>query len=111
MAGASLGEGDVEDGPSPELSVDREDHEMSDVKLERKEQLSRQEAAVWLHALSNAFKHGGRVELPVGGSTLLLQLPEEVRAEFEVEVSGTDVEVEVEFTWSTAAEPTPVAEA
>jgi amphi-Trp domain-containing protein len=93
------------------LSVHGEDHEMSDVKLERKEQLSRQEAAVWLHALSNAFKHGGRVELPVGGSTLLLQLPEEVRAEFEVEVSGTDVEVEVEFKWSTAAEPKPVAEA
>jgi amphi-Trp domain-containing protein len=79
---------------------------MSDVKLERKEQLSRKEAAVWLHALSNAFAHGGHVELPVGGGTLGLQLPEQVRAEFEVTVSGTEVEVEVEFTWSTGSAPT-----
>ena len=75
---------------------------MSDVKLERKESLSRQEAAVWLSALSKAFARGGHVELPVGGGTLGLHLPEQVRAEFEVEVSGEEVQVEVEFTWSTA---------
>lgn len=77
---------------------------MADVKLERKESLSREEAAVWLHALSKAFAHGGEVELPVGGGTLGLHLPEQVRAEFEVEVDGDEVEVEVEFKWSTARE-------
>lgn len=80
---------------------------MSDVKLEHKERLSREEAAVWLHALSRAFSHGGHVELPVGSGTLGLQLPDEVKAEFEVEVSGDEVEVEIEFSWSTA----PQAEA
>ncbi|QNN51856.1 amphi-Trp domain-containing protein [Nocardioides mesophilus] len=75
---------------------------MADVKLERKESLSRQEAAVWLSALSKAFARGGHVELPVGGGTLGLHLPEQVRAEFEVEVSGEEVQVEIEFTWSTA---------
>lgn len=85
-----------------------EERVMADVKLERKETLSRQEAAVWLAALSKAFAHGGHVELPVGaGGTLELQLPEEVRAEFEVEVDGDQVEIEVEFTWSTARPAAP----
>ena len=80
---------------------------MSDVKVERKESLSRADAAMWLSALSKAFAKGGDVTLPVGGSTVSLHLPEHVRAEFEVEVSGDDVEVEVEFTWSTASPDRP----
>ena len=78
---------------------------MSDVKVERKQSLSREDAAVWLHALSRAFAHGGEVELPMGdGGTVGLHLPEQVRAEFEVEVEGDQVEVEVEFKWSTRPE-------
>ena len=88
---------------------------MADVKLERKESLSREEAAVWLHALSRAFAHGGEVELPMGGGTLALQLPEQVEAEFEVEIDGDEVEIEVEFKWSTSraelpAQPSATAE-
>ncbi|MGZ4494739.1 MAG: amphi-Trp domain-containing protein [Nocardioides sp.] len=75
---------------------------MSDVKVERKQSLSRAEAAVWLSALSKAFARGGDVTLPIGDGTVGLKLPEQVRAEFEVEVSGDEVEVEVEFKWSTA---------
>lgn len=69
--------------------------------MERKESLSRAEAAIWLSALSKAFARGGHVTLPVGGGTLGLQLPEHVEAEFEVEVDGDEVQVEIEFTWST----------
>ena len=76
---------------------------MADIKLERKESLTREDAAVWLHALSRAFAHGGHVELPIGEETLGLQLPEQVRAEFEVEVDGDEIEIEIEFKWSTAA--------
>ena len=76
---------------------------MADVKVERRQTLSRQEAAVWLHALSKAFGHGGEVEIPIGdGGTVGLHLPERVQAEFEVEIEGDAVEVEVEFTWSTS---------
>jgi amphi-Trp domain-containing protein len=76
---------------------------MSDVKLERKQSLSREDAAVWLHALSRAFANGGKAELPMGdGGTVSLHVPDQVRAEFEVEVDGDEVEVEVEFTWSTS---------
>jgi amphi-Trp domain-containing protein len=76
---------------------------MSDVKLEQKQSLSRQEAAVWLHALSKAFERGGEAKLPMpGGATIEFHLPEQVSAEFEVEVDGDEIEVEVEFKWSTS---------
>lgn len=79
---------------------------MADVKIERKESLSRADAAVWLHALSRAFAHGGEAELPLGDGKIGLHLPEQVEAEFEVEVDGDQVEVEIEFTWSTARHET-----
>lgn len=76
---------------------------MTDVKVERRQALSREDAAVWLHALSEAFRRGGEVELPIGaGGTVGLHLPDRVHAEFEVEVDGDQVEVEVEFKWSTS---------
>lgn len=75
---------------------------MADVKLERKESLSREEAAQWLSVLSKAFARGGEVTLPVGVATVELHLPDRVRAEFEVKVDGDEVEIELEFTWSTA---------
>lgn len=74
---------------------------MSDVKVERKESLSRSEAALWLSALSKAFARGGEVSLPLGTGSLELKMPERVSAEFEVEVDGDEVEIEVEFKWST----------
>ena len=73
---------------------------MSDVKVERKESLSRDEAAMWLSLLSEAFTAGDHAELPFGPSSVSLYIPDRVRAELEVEVEGDEVEVEVEFKWS-----------
>jgi amphi-Trp domain-containing protein len=75
---------------------------MSDVKVERKEPVSRDEAADWLSLLSRAFTQGGDAELPFGPTTLSLRIPDSVRAEFEVEVDGDEIEIEIEFKWSTA---------
>src|SRR5258708_35329060 len=74
---------------------------MSDVKLERKEPVSREDAADFLELLSQAFAKGSHIELPFGSGTVSLQVPDRVRAEFEIEVDGDEVEVEVEFKWST----------
>ena len=73
---------------------------MSDVKIERKESLSRDEAAMWLSLLSEAFASGDHAELPFGPSLVSLNIPDRLRAEVEVEVDGDEVEVEVEFKWS-----------
>jgi amphi-Trp domain-containing protein len=80
---------------------------VADVEFERKQSLSRREAAVWLSVLSKGFADGDEVKLPVGGGgTVTLRLPDEVLAEFEVSVSSDEVEVELEFTWSlTPSEP------
>ena len=74
---------------------------MTDVGYERKATLSRQETATWLVALAKGFEEGDEVKLAVGGGgTVTLRLPEQIRAEFEVEVSGDEVEVELELKWS-----------
>jgi amphi-Trp domain-containing protein len=80
---------------------------MSEVTVEHTESLSREQAAVWLHALSEAVRKGGKVTLPLGSaegtdSTVSLRFPEHMQAEFEVEVDRDEVQVEVELTWSTA---------
>ena len=73
---------------------------MSDVKVERKESLSRDEAAQWLVLLAKAFAAGDHADLPFGPSSVSLHIPDRMRAELEVEVEGEEVEVEVEFKWS-----------
>src|ERR1700739_4886456 len=80
---------------------------MSDVKIERKESLSRDDAAQLLSLLSKAFTAGDHAELPLGPSEVSLYIPDRVRAELDdevegddVEVEGDEVEVEVEFKWS-----------
>lgn len=74
---------------------------MADVSFERKRSLTRQEAAVWLSALARGFADGDEVKLPVGGGGVVtLRIPEQVEAEFEVDVGGDQVEVELEFTWT-----------
>ena len=79
---------------------------MAEVSFERKRSLTRQEAAVWLSALSRGFADGDEVKLPVGGGgTVTLRIPAEVRAEFEVDVSREEIEVELEFTWPLTAPP------
>lgn len=81
---------------------------MSDVKLERKESISRKDAATWLSLLSEAFSDGHHGELPFGPGTVSLDIPDRVRAELEVEVEGDEVEVEIEIKWSIAEhDPTP----
>jgi amphi-Trp domain-containing protein len=75
---------------------------VSDVKVERKESVSREDAARWLELASRAFAAGSDVDLPFGAGEVSLHIPDQVQAEFEIEVDGTEVEVELEFKWSTA---------
>jgi amphi-Trp domain-containing protein len=82
---------------------------MSDVKVERKESLSRDEAAQLLTLLSRAFTTGNHAELPFGPGSVSLHIPDRVRAELEVEVDGDEVEVEVEFKWSMTEHETGAA--
>ena len=77
---------------------------MSEVKIEQKVSLGRQETARWLADLAKAIGKGGTVEVPLAGPTVTLNLPDEFRCEAEVEVDGDEVELEIELKWSPAPE-------
>ena len=75
---------------------------MKDIKFEQKDSLTRFEAAEQLSALAVALRHGGHTELDFGPGKLSLRIPDEMRAELEVEVGDGTIELEIEFKWPTA---------
>jgi amphi-Trp domain-containing protein len=72
---------------------------MANVKVERKESISRQDAVRWLSQLSDAFADGHDAELPFAPGTVSIDIPDRLRAELEVEVEGNELELEIEFKW------------
>jgi amphi-Trp domain-containing protein len=85
---------------------------MSDLELKRKESLTKSEVAKRLSAFAKALAGGDDVELEIGGTSMSLRVPDDVRVEFEVEVDGDEIEIEIELKWSTSsaadrAEPDP----
>lgn len=76
---------------------------MSELKFERKETMSRLEAARLLSALAEAFTEGQEAELPIGPGTVEVRVPEQLRGEIEIEVEGDEIEIELEFSWSRTA--------
>ncbi len=85
---------------------------MSDLELKRKESLTKAEVAKRLSAFAKALADGDDVELEMGGTSMSLRVPDDVRVEFEVEVDGDEIEIEIELKWSTSsaagrAEPDP----
>ena len=88
---------------------------MSDLELKRKESLTKAEVAKRLSAFAKALAGGDDVELEMGGTSMSLRVPDDVRVEFEVEVDGDEIEIEIELKWSTSsaadrAEPAPDGE-
>lgn len=75
---------------------------MSDMKVEVKESLTRQQVADRLSALARALAEGGAVDVELGDAKVTLHVPDDVRSEFEVEVDGDTLELELELKWSTA---------
>jgi amphi-Trp domain-containing protein len=79
--------------------------------VERKESLTRQEAADQLSALARALADGGKVDLELGETTVSIRVPGEARSKFEVEVDGDEFELELELKWSTGRAQEPAAAA
>ena len=76
---------------------------MSDVKVQQKQALSRQEAARFIAELAQGLGDDGKVAVQLGNSTLELSVADELRCELEVAVDGDGIELELELKWSTAA--------
>jgi amphi-Trp domain-containing protein len=80
---------------------------MADLEIERKERVTRAQAAKVLSALADALAAGAEAELDLGGTSLTLHVADDLRLEVEVEVDGNEIEIEVELKWSTAGPPAP----
>src|SRR3712207_4407621 len=75
---------------------------VSDVKVQQKQSLSRQEAARFIAALAEGLGEDGKVAVRLGNSTLELSVGDRVDWELEVEVDADEIELELELKWSTS---------
>jgi amphi-Trp domain-containing protein len=76
---------------------------VSDVRVEQKQVLSREEAARFIAALADGLGGEGTATVRLGTSTLELSVADELRCELEVAVDGDGIELELELKWSTSA--------
>lgn len=72
------------------------------MRFEKKEHLSREEAAQRLMAIAKALGDGEEFKLSRDGETLEFAVPDKVVLEFELEIDDEEVELEVELKWPTA---------
>jgi amphi-Trp domain-containing protein len=75
---------------------------VSDVKVEQKQALSRQEAARFIAELAEGLADDGKVTVRLGSSTVELSVGDQLRFELEVAVEGDEIELELELKWSTS---------
>ena len=82
---------------------------MAEMKFERKELLSRKEAAARLLEVAEALGSSGDFELQGGGEKLQLDVANEVTFELEIELEDGKTELEMEIKWSSTPQvaPTP----
>jgi amphi-Trp domain-containing protein len=66
---------------------------VSDLKVEQKQTLSRQEAARFMEALAEGLGEDGKVTVRLGNSTLELSVADQVDCELEVTVDGDEIEL------------------
>jgi amphi-Trp domain-containing protein len=76
---------------------------MPKLKYEKKETLSRKEAAARLREIAEALGAGAEFELKHGGEKLEFDVSKKVTFEFEIEIKDGDTELELEIKWSSEA--------
>lgn len=73
---------------------------MTNMKFKKQEHLTRVEAAARLTEIAKALRNSATFELERGGEELELDIPEDVRLEFEVEIKDGETELEIEIKWA-----------
>ena len=74
---------------------------MSDdlIKLEEKDQLSREAAAARLRAIADELASGNDVVFERAGMRIVAKVPDQVRLKVEFEIGADETEFEIELTW------------
>ena len=71
-------------------------------RAEKKQTLTRQEAAAWLVAIAEALTAGAG-EIDLAGERISLPVADQLRAEIEIKTSPGESKLEIELAWSTAS--------
>jgi amphi-Trp domain-containing protein len=68
-------------------------------EVERKERVSREEAAARLRDLADMLARHNDVEFERGGMRFTVHVPDEVQLKVELEIESDERELEIELTW------------
>lgn len=68
------------------------------IEIEDEHELSREEAAAWLHRLADSLERHNEVEFVRDGLRMRIAVPDRVTMEVELEV-GDENSLEIELTW------------
>ena len=79
---------------------------MTKMKFEKKERLTRKEAAARLSAIAESLSSDGDLDMARDGESIRMSTASHVRFEFGVEIDGEESEIEIELKWQNSAEPT-----
>lgn len=82
---------------------------MTKLKFEKKERLTRKDAAARLSAIAESLSSDGDLDMARDGESIKMSMASHVRYEFEVEIDGEESEIEIELKWQNSAEPTTQA--
>jgi amphi-Trp domain-containing protein len=68
-------------------------------EIDETQRLSREEAAVRLHALADVLAKNNAIEFERDGRRITVHVPAEVNLKVEVEIGDDEREIEIELTW------------
>lgn len=77
---------------------------MSDTtKIEKKQTVTRQEAAEWLSSLARVLTTGEGGDVDLAGDKITLRVADQIRAEIEIEAEADKYEIDIELAWTSTS--------
>jgi amphi-Trp domain-containing protein len=68
-------------------------------EIEKKETMSREEAAARLRAFADTLARNNDIEFERGGMHMKIHVPDEIQVKVELEIESDENELEIELTW------------
>lgn len=68
------------------------------IEIEEEHEVTREEAATWLHRLADSLERHNEVEFVRDGLRMRIEVPDQVTMEVELEL-GDENSLEIELTW------------
>ena len=74
------------------------------IEIEDEHEVTREEAAAWLHRLADSLERHNEVEFVRNGMRMRIEVPSQVTMEVELEL-GDENSLEIELNWSSLPLP------